>query len=232
MISLKRIQTVLIKDYKDLMKNAYILSTVVLPILFAYMFGRGEEVPLAMTVIPIILAMVVVGSFVQAGMIAEEKEKNTLRGLLLSPLNTFEIFIGKSLLSFLLTVLMIVIVTLISQFEVPANVLLFSLAVLVSTIFFIALGTILGLISRTVIETSVVGLPIMLIFGMGSLFRELFSSEVILTILNYLPDGQFLSLVVSLDNGGPVLEHFLVLGIWAFVAIIVCVIIFKRRRFD
>ena len=58
-------------------------------------------------------------------MIAEEKEKNTLRGLLLSPLNTFEIFIGKSLLSFLLTVLMIVIVTLISQFEVPANVLLY-----------------------------------------------------------------------------------------------------------
>ena len=53
--------------------------------------------------------MVVVGSFVQCSLIAEEKEKNTLRGLMLSPASTLEILGGKSLLSLIATMTIVVI---------------------------------------------------------------------------------------------------------------------------
>ncbi|WP_413377383.1 ABC transporter permease [Alkalihalobacillus sp. 1P02AB] len=232
MLSLKRIQTIFIKDYKDLMKNSYMLSTAIMPLLFAFLFGRGEEVELIVSIVPITLAMVIVGSFVQAAMIAEEKEKNTLRGLLLSPLSTSEVFIGKSLLSAVLTAIMIAGVILISGFPIPENTLLFIVAIFISLVIYIGIGTILGLMSRTVMETTVVGMPVLIIFGMSSLFRNFFESEWLYNILSYLPDGQFATLVLNLHQGLPVGENLVILGIWALVTIVITVLIYKRRRFD
>ncbi|KGA98183.1 ABC transporter [Alkalihalobacillus alcalophilus ATCC 27647 = CGMCC 1.3604] len=232
MLSLKRIQTIFIKDYKDLMKNSYMLSTAIMPLLFAFLFGRGEEVELIVSIVPITLAMVIVGSFVQAAMIAEEKEKNTLRGLLLSPLSTSEVFIGKSLLSAVLTAIMIAGVILISGFPIPENTLLFIVAIFISLVIYIGIGTILGLMSRTVMETTVVGMPVLIIFGMSSLFRNFFESEWLFNILSYLPDVQFATLVLNLHQGLPVGENLVILGIWALVTIVITVLIYKRRRFD
>ena len=45
------------------------------------------------------MALVMVGGFVQAMLIAEEKEKHTLRVLMLSPASSVEVFLGKSLLT-------------------------------------------------------------------------------------------------------------------------------------
>ena len=122
MTSIRRIQAVFIKDYRDFLKNAYMLSTGVIPLFFAFIFNQGEGAQSEAAFMPIVLSMVIVGSFIQAGVIAEEKEKNTLRGLLLSPLNTAEIFIGKSLLSAVLSVIMIVAVILIGNIPMPDQI--------------------------------------------------------------------------------------------------------------
>src|SRR5699024_12795497 len=49
------------------------------------------------------LTLVAVAFFVQSALIAEEREKNTLRGLMLSPATIPEILSGKSLVSLLMT---------------------------------------------------------------------------------------------------------------------------------
>ena len=67
--------------------------------------------------------MVIVGAFVQCSLIAEEKEKNTLRGLMLSPASTLEILGGKSLLSFLATMIIVVIGAYLTGYR-PENLLL------------------------------------------------------------------------------------------------------------
>ncbi|GAF63336.1 ABC transporter permease protein [Bacillus sp. TS-2] len=232
MISMKRIQAILVKDYKDLMKNSYMLTTVIIPIFFAYMFSRGEIIDTTLLALTLTLCLVVVGSFIQAGMIAEEKEKNTLRGLLLSPLNTAEIFIGKSLLSVLMSIVVIMICIFISGFKVPEQWWFFVLGTGINLIFFISVGTILGLLSRTVMETSVLGLPVMLLLGMSSFATQLFPIGNLDRILNFFPEPRFALLITALNEGTSVIEHLLILGLWAFVSIILCVIIFKRRRFD
>lgn len=48
-----------------------------------------------------------VATYVQCCLIAEEKEKNTLRSLMLSPASTSEILIGKSTLTFISTMLIV-----------------------------------------------------------------------------------------------------------------------------
>ncbi|SFF64786.1 ABC-2 type transport system permease protein [Halobacillus alkaliphilus] len=232
MISIKRIQAVVIKDYRDLLKNAYMLSTAVIPLFFAFIFSQGEGMETAVVFMPITLSMVMVGSFIQAGVIAEEKEKNTLRGLLLSPLNTSEIFIGKSVLSAVLSIIMVVAVILIGNIPMPDQTLLVTAAILISLVIFISIGTILGLVSRTVMETSVAGIPVLFIFGMGDVFRTMIESEWLIKVLSYLPDKQLGQLLQQLMNGQSVGEHFLVLALWAVLSVIVTIYIFKKRRFD
>src|SRR5690606_27469682 len=130
------------------------------------------------------LALVISGCFVQAAMVAEEKEKNTLRGLLLSPASTTEILIGKSLLTAVVTIVIIIGSIFLSEFNVQ-SISLFSLLILLNLVTFISIGTILGLVSRTVMETSIIGMPVMIIFGMGSMFKTMIENEMLLKALHY-----------------------------------------------
>ncbi|SIS49590.1 ABC transporter permease [Salimicrobium flavidum] len=232
MISAKRIQAVVIKDYRDLLKNAYMLSTAVIPLFLAFAINQREEVQSPAMFMPITISMVIVGAFIQASVIAEEKEKNTLRGLLMSPLNTAEIFIGKSLLSAILTIIMIVAVILIGNINMPDQTLLFTAAILISLTIFISIGTILGLVSRTVMETSVIGIPVLFVFGMSDIFQTMIESEWVIDVTGYLPDQQFVQLLLQLQNGQAVGEHFLVLSTWAIALVILTIFIFKKRRFN
>ncbi|MFC7319828.1 ABC transporter permease [Halobacillus campisalis] len=232
MISVKRIQAVVIKDYRDLLKNAYMLSTAVIPLFFALLLNQEGEVQTAAVFMPITLTMVIVGSFIQAAVIAEEKEKNTLRGLLLSPLNTAEIFIGKSVISAVSSLIMIVAVVLIGNIPLPDQMLLTAAAMLISLIIFISIGTILGLVSRTVMETSVIVIPVLFIFGMGDIFKTMIEAEWLIDAMSYLPDQQIGQLLLQLNNGEAVGDHFLVLSIWAVASVFVTIYIYKKRRFD
>ncbi|MGG3988616.1 ABC transporter permease [Bacillus smithii] len=198
MISLRRIQAIFVKDWKDLLKNSYMLFTVVFPLLFAAWIGRMEAASEFARLLPINLALVLVGAFLQAAIIAEEKEKNTLRGLLLSPVKPLEIFIGKSLLSAFLTIAVVIGSILISDFQMPSSILLFAVAVLLNMMIYINIGTILGLLSRTVMETSIIGVPILMIFGYGALLKELIDNDFLAMIFDYLPNEKF-TLLASLS---------------------------------
>ncbi|PRO66399.1 ABC transporter permease [Alkalicoccus urumqiensis] len=232
MTSIRRIQAVFMKDYRDLLKNAYMLSTAIVPLFFAFMLNQEGEIETTAAFLPIILSMVIVGSFIQAGVIAEEKEKNTLRGLLLSPLNTTEIFIGKSLLSTVLSIMMIVAVIFIGNISMPDQTLLAAAATLISLAVFISLGTIVGLVSRTVMETSVIGIPVLFIFGMGEIIQTMIESELVIDVMGYLPDQQYGQLLLNLREGQAVGEPFFVLSMWVVVSVGLTILIYKKRRFD
>lgn len=168
--SFKRVNAIFIKDWKDLQRNSYILFTLAIPLVFAAMLGRMNAATDVLSTYPINLALIIAGAFIQAAMVAEEKEKNTLRGLLLSPASTLEILIGKSALSGLMTILVIIGSIIFSGYTVP-SLPLFSLSTLLGLVFYLATGTILGLLSRTVMETSIIGMPVLIIFGMSSMFK-------------------------------------------------------------
>ncbi|MFG6113700.1 ABC transporter permease [Halobacillus sp. MO56] len=233
-LSLKRINAIFIKDWKDLLKNSYILSTFAMPILFAAMLGRMDAEGPAVYTLPINLALVICGAFIQAAMVAEEKEKNTLRSLLLSPANIGEVFIGKSALSAVVTIIAVALTISISDFQVP-DLSLFLLVVLLNIIIFISIGTALGLVSRSVMETTIIGIPVLAVFGMGSMVKGMFENDFLLELVSYLPSEQLNTVAIELNNGGgmtAIQDNLLVLLVWAVISIAVCVITFKKRRFD
>lgn len=232
--SFKRMNAIFLKDWKELYKNSYILFTLAMPLAFAALLGRVGEEASTFSSMPITLSLVIAGVFIQAAMIAEEKEKNTLRGLLLSPATTTEILIGKSALTSIMTLLVIIGSILLSDFHVT-NIALFALIIIINIIFYVSMGTILGLLSRTVMETTIIGMPIMVIFGLGPMFVNMIENKAIIKLINFLPSEHFTAAWTAVSNGQgfiDILNHLLILTIWAAAALAATIIIYRKRQFD
>lgn len=232
--SFRRMNAIFQKDWKELYKNSYILFTLAMPLAFAALLGRVGEDNAAFHSMPITLALLISGVFIQAAMIAEEKEKNTLRGLLLSPATTTEILIGKSALTFIMTVLVIIGSIFLSDFQVT-HVPLFSLIIIINLIFYISIGTILGLLSRTVMETTIIGMPVMVIFGLAPMFSSLVESPAILKLINFLPSERFTAAWTAVSNGqgfSDLTSHIFILAVWAGAALVLTFVIYGKRQFD
>ena len=230
--SMKRIHAIFIKDYKDLLRNGYVLFTAIIPLIFA-LFLKGDSAPESASLI-FNLALVISGCFVQAALIAEEKEKNTLRGLLLSPASTFEILIGKSALSFFITALILVGCTFITDFPIQ-NPGIFILVNVISLCIYISMGTLIGLLSRTVMESSLIGTPVMILFGMGSVIPYAFENEIVTEILMYLPNIHYEMTIIDLADGqsfSSISESLLILAGWFIITIVSTLFVYRRRQFD
>lgn len=179
-------------------------------------------------------SMITVGSFVQCSLIAEEKEKNTLRGLMLSPASTVEILGGKSLLSLIATMIIVVIGAFFTGYQ-PEHIVVIAIAILFSSFFFIGLGTLLGLLAKSVMEASVIILPFMFVFGFGSMFTMFADKYPILKVIDYTPNMQLMDIAVKIESGvglGGVWLNFGIIALWIIAVYALTVVVFKKRKMD
>ncbi|KRD87920.1 ABC transporter [Bacillus sp. Root147] len=232
--SLRRVSAILLKDWYDLLKNSYILFTIAFPLLLAVWLGNMDVKSTYSYTFPISLALVICGCFIQAAMVAEEKEKSTLRGLLLSPATTLEILVGKSALSAIVTLIVIVAAVFLTGFNIP-SLPLFSLSILLCLIIYIAIGTLLGLLSRTVMETTIIGMPVLTLLGMGSALKETIDNKIFGKVVDFLPSEQFnrIAMNISQDNSSSNIgKSLLILIVWVIISLVITFITYNRRRFD
>lgn len=232
--SMKRMYAIFQKDLKDLSKNMFVGSSIIMPIILAAIYGRMEEIPIEAHYLIINLAFIAVTFFMQCALIAEEKEKNTLRGLMLSPATLPEILGGKSLVSFILTIITVILCVKFTGYE-PANLLLISIAIIVSSLFFLALGTLIGLFAKSVVEASVIMLPVMFVFGLGSMLMGLAENYPILAFIEYLPNVQLVDFANKVQTGSEISNvwlHLVIIFAWFVVTAILTVFVFKKREMD
>lgn len=234
MFSMKRMNAIFQKDLKDLSKNMYVGTSLIMPFVLAIFYRQMDVISIEIHYLVINLTFVAITFFIQCAMIAEEKEKNTLRGLMLSPATLSEILAGKSLVSFLMTCTTIFILVKILGYE-PTNPGLVIIAMLISTLFYLALGTLLGLLSRTVIEASVIMLPVMFIFGFGSFLEMLIDRYPLLSFTTYLPSQQLIELANKVQSGLGITDVWLnlvVIFAWFAVTATLTVIVYQKREMD
>ncbi len=233
-LSIKRVYAIFQKDLKDLSKNMFICTTFIMPIFLAIFYGRMGNVPIEVHYLLINLSLILAATFIQCVIIAEEKERNTLRGLMLSPATIMDILTGKSLVSFIFTIITIIICAMLSGYE-PANFMLITIAIIVSTFFYIALGTLLVLLTKSVMEASVIILPFMFIFGFGSFIEPLIEKYPMLTFTKYMPNIQLVDLANKVQAGSGMMDVWSNIGIilgWFIVTAAFVVIVFKRKELD
>ncbi|PET14639.1 ABC transporter permease [Bacillus thuringiensis] len=231
--SMKRVSAIFRKEVQDFKTNSQVLLMAFLPIILSFLFSRfgvGKE----MLGITTITAFLFVAGFVQSMVIAEEKEKHTLRVLMLSPASSVEVLLGKSILTACLT-LGICIVNLFILDQFSGNLLLLGFIFLCGTILFIVIGTMIGLLAASVPQTSIIGMPILMTMYLAVQFEPMVENKVIKTMIGYLPTSHIVKALNSLVGGAgfsSISGHVLNVGVWLIIALIACLIVYKKKQMD
>ncbi|MDF9527162.1 MULTISPECIES: ABC transporter permease [Bacillus cereus group] len=231
--SMRRVSAIFRKEVQDFKTNSQVLLMAFLPIILSFLFSRfgvGKE----MLGITTITAFLFVAGFVQSMVIAEEKEKHTLRVLMLSPASSVEVLLGKSILTACLT-LGICIVNLFILDQFSGNLLLLGFIFLCGTILFIVIGTMIGLLAASVPQTSIIGMPILMTMYLAVQFEPMVENKVIKTLIGYLPTSHIVKALNSLVGGAgfsSISGHVLNVAVWLIIALIACLIVYKKKQMD
>lgn len=117
----------------------------------------------------------------------------------------------------------------------PQNIVAVAVAILFSTFFYIGLGTLLGLFAKSVMEASVIVLPVIIVFSFGSFIAALAEKYPILKMANYLPNVQLIELASKVEVGlgfADVIGNLGVILGWAIFVIALTIIVYRKRMVD
>ncbi|KAB2445563.1 ABC transporter permease [Bacillus luti] len=231
--SMRRVSAIFRKEVQDFKTNSQVLLMASLPVIFAFIFSRFGQGSAGVGIITL-MAFLFVAGFVQSMVIAEEKEKHTLRVLMLSPASSVEVLLGKSILTACLT-LCICIVNLFILDQFSGNLVLLGFIFLSGTILFIVIGTMIGLLADSVPQTSLIGMPILMTMYLAVQFEPMVENKVIKTMIEYLPTSHMAKAINSLVEGAgfsSISGHVLNVGVWLVISLIACLIVYKKKQMD
>lgn len=230
-MKMNRVMAIAEKDFKEFMRNMMLLTMPILPIAMAYLFNaspipKTQKVDLVLAVVAMSFVAVLTGSMMT--MISEEKEKNTLRGLINSPASMMEVFFGKSIVVTVILVFTLIAVLYIFKVNIFTNVWMV-VGLLLLYLFYLLLGAMVGLLVKSVSETSLYFVPILFIFGMNTTLSNLgIDKDNILMKLNeYMPMAQYKLLEKTSD-----IQHLLIILVWTGIAFILSYLLYKKTSID
>ncbi|PGZ12873.1 ABC transporter permease [Bacillus cereus] len=233
--SMRRFSAIVRKEMQDAGKNSQVLMMAAIPLVLAFIYGQmGSSNKTALANLTILAAIIFIGGFVQAMTIAEEKEKHTLRVLMLSPASSLDVLFGKGIIAALLTII-VSIVNLFLIDVVQGDIGALIGLIIISTFLFIMIGTIIGLFSETVAQTSLIGMPVLMVMLMGPMMLPLVKNEIVKQIIEYLPSYHIGEAIVKLLDGKPLSNmngDFLNIGIWFVITLILTLIVYKKKQLD
>lgn len=232
--SMRRFSAIFRKELQDIKANASVLVMAVTPIILAFVYGQMDAPKEEISTLPTVMALVMIGSFVQAALIAEEKEKHTLRVLMLSPASSLEVLLGKSVLTGLIT-FAICFIDFAILGVVKGNIALIVVFLIVSIVFFLMLGTAIGLIAKTTASTSVVGMPILFGFLLPPFLGGLIKNEFVTKAIEFLPTKHLVDAMPELMDGkgfSTVSGDLINIIIWCVLSIILCIVVYQKKQMD
>lgn len=239
--SLRKVSGLFNKEIKDIGKNKNILFMSLLPILYAFMYSKifaGQDMgdgPNKVEILLLCLSMnlVLVSGFVIAMLIAEEKEKNTLRTLMLSGVTPLEFLTGKIMITFILSeiinVAMFFIIGMETQYLVK-YILVTTLIVLIM----IGIGSVIGILSPNQMSTGVIGMPVLMIFLLLPMFARF--NETLSKIAEFVPNYH-MNLIIEKIFSGEVIgtgsgNSIVVMGAWLAISAVTFIYIYNKVGLD
>ncbi|KWX80047.1 ABC-2 type transport system permease protein [Paenibacillus jilunlii] len=230
-MSIRRISAIFEKDIKDLMKNAELLVMLTAPILLTLLLNRSTNgkitIPILYMVIGGIFTLVASGTIMT--MMAEEKEKKTLRGLIQSPALLLDIIIGKSLVTLIGTLITLTVSLLIMGIG-PLMNFRAALGLIMLFLFFLLIGISMGLFTNSLASVSVYLILLTFLFGFTPLISTLGSLDkgsIAVKIIDKFPIVQAMAIhkTSSWQPCG-------IMAIWVTGAAIITYVCFRKAMTD
>ncbi len=227
----KRIYALSLKEMQDLRHNGSILSMLVVPLLMTFLWSSLLNMDAEPSfIIGTLFAVVMIGVYSPAMLLAEEKEKHTLRVLMLSPATPGEVLISKGLVTFLSILLVTLLLIPISGATVQ-NYAILSVILVLGSAFVILLGFTIGLLAPNQMATGYIGMPIYLLLLLIPMLGQQSASMAKLARFvpsNCIGDGVYRALQGQATVAAS--REFWVLGIASVIILGLFIVLYKRHE--
>lgn len=230
---MKHISAILWKQLKDTLKNKTILiQFVMFPVMTIIMGNAIEMEGMPEHFFATLFAVMFIGMApltAMSSIISEEKEKNTLRVLLMSNVKPFAYLTGVGIYVFVMCMIGACVITFAGGYkgiEIIQFIIIMTVGILVS----ILIGAVIGTMSKNQMMATSVMIPVMMIFSfvpMLSMFNESIKKIGKLTYTQ-----QMNTLLYNVGDLKIEAEQFLVIGVTIIVAIILFVIAYKKAGLE
>lgn len=246
--TLRKVGALCAKDFPDLIKNPMMIVSIILPILFVLFFqnlygdmqgGSPEETEAVNTMLDnfILWAGVCMAAGSIPGMIvlysmAEEREKHTLRTLMLANVSGGQVLASKTIVTLIATLVVDAVIFFIVGWPVE-YLLSYLVIVLVGTLPIVLLSLVLGVSARDQMSAGLYSFPIIIIA-----FLPLFGwfNEDLDRIMQYSPCGGMVNLLDLIPQGllfsSEAIFPFVVTLAWIAITVVLYLLFYKRLGRD
>jgi ABC-2 type transport system permease protein len=228
------------KDCKDTLQNMNVMIMIFLPLVFGVLYTSlfsdiSAEIP-ANYVLGMITSMTLalVPTTFLSVLVAEEKEKHTLRTLMLSGVTGGEFMASKTLLTLVLMEVLSVACFFVTKGE-PRLLPAYLLLVTAGSLGLLLIGATIGLLCKDQMSTSVLSAPIALVLMIPPMLGSL--NDTLAFIAKLTPIQWVLRLLAWVQGGGSLIsaeggKGALVLLAWIVLPAIVFGVVYRRKRLD
>ena len=229
------------KDFRLMFTNNNMLIMILLPIGFAVLyqtiFGDVKEAGMPSNFVLTLCELLNLSAIPLTGlamMVAEEKEKNTLRVLMLSDVSALEYIFSKIISVLVLMELITIVIFFITATQL-SYLPMFLLVTTVTSISMLLFGSVVGLLSKDQMSTSTLSTPLMILFLIPPMFQNM--NEVIDKIASIVPTTRMMAIINDAMNGMSILsqEHLLDFGIilaWILLGVVTFAMMYRKKGFD
>lgn len=237
-ISVRKIRILYVKDFMDLFKNASVLVSCMIPVLFMLLyknmtFGDAHMPEEFLIKLGMVFNLGMVPMMIISTTVAEEKEKNTMRTLMLSNISGLEFFIAKMLVPVTFLVVTDVLIYQIVGMDGKyfAGFMVFNF---LGSVSMVMIGAVIGILARDQMSAGVYQVPAMLILFLPSVFSSM--NGTIEKLARFVPTEAvsnlfFAQLGEAYTSAGSVFSVAVLLG-WSMLATGVFVIMFRKKGVD
>lgn len=238
-MNMRIVKTLIKKDFKNCIANKSVLLSLAIPIgfcvLYNYIFQEMLETssPFVLQLCAI-LAISGVPITILPVMIAEEKEKYTLRSLMLAQVGGMEFLAGKVTVCMGLTLCDAILVYLLAGVQTKYFGV-YVVLILISSLGLTFLGAVMGLVAKDQTSAGTMGTPLLIAVMVPPIFSEL--GGMLEKIAVIMPTTSFQTILFSVMDGNSVFERAnltaaAVCIVWIVAGFAVFHVFYKRRGID
>lgn len=228
---MRNIGVIIKKQIKDTLKNKTVLIQFVMFPVLTLIFEQAINIPdmpeLFFTKLFSVMYMGMAPLTAVASIIAEEKEKNTLRVLTMANVKAWEYLAGIGI--YVWTICMAgagVMATTLSSGDIPFYLGVMAAGFLIS----IAIGACIGIIAANQMVATSLSLPVMLVFSFMPMLAMF--NDKIEKVAGIFYTQQIRELLGSMTFDGIKTETMLVVAVNALLALILFFVAFKRKGLE
>lgn len=225
----RKVKAIFIKELKDALRNNRIVFLFLLFPVFTYLLAAFLREGMGTN--PLIFLMMHVSMIpimVTAALIAEEKDKNTLRVLILSNIKPMQYLLGMGsfvfLINFITSCLFFPLLHM-NIMDIPKFIVLIVIAIFCSTI----LGAIVGMVVKGGANIATATLPATIIFAALPILAVATGNEFMALIASGLYTGQFITIIFNISQYFTFFR-ILIMVINILVLLLVFTLVYNQRK--